>query len=393
MTKNEQNKMRFKSLLSLFLVLTMFMLSTSLATAYYDVNSFGSNQYYSVYFDEEGEAAVMAKLTFQNTGQEDLEFVTIEVPGHMNLINALQEVEIEVESETYWRGHYTDYQYYTLVPEEQQLSDSTLLVFELEEPIGEQEEAVLLFYYKVYDYSEEKLGVWNFDFETIKIDTDVNYVRVAVNVVNDLHMKGVEGEIDYQDNYVWAEKSLAMGASEAVMDEDIAEYSRNIEYQYGLVEEAYALDPQESFIVSGKYSNSLLLLHLWRTVLLGIMSLGIVAGLGVGIYKISKVKRDRKRKEIVLLSFTSALFIVFAIASGMWAMDNVWNWVGWQWADIVTLMLGITIFLMCKVAFLLPPIYMGIKHKDLLAGLVTVAATVGFLAVFSVMLVVVMALV
>ena len=385
--------MKFKSMLSLCLVLTMFMLSTSLVTAYYSVESFGSNQYYSVYFDEEGEAAVMAKLTFQNTGQDDLEFITIEVPGHMNLINVLQEYEIEVEyDDDYWRGYYTDYQYYTLNPEEQQLSDSTLLTFELEEPVGEQEEAVLLLYYKVYDYSEENLGVWNFDFETIKVDIDVNYVRVAVNVVNNLHMKNVEGEIDYQDNYAWAEKSLSMGASEAIMDEDIAEYSRNIEYQYGLVKEAYALDPQESFIVSGQYSNSLWLLHLWRTVLLSVLGLAVIAGLGFGIYKVSKVKRNRKRKEIVLLSFTSALFIVFSIAGGMWAMDNVWNWVGYQWADIVTLMLGITIFLLCKVAFLLPPIYMGIKHKDLLAGLVTVAATVGFLAVFSIMLVIVMAL-
>ena len=55
-------------------------------------NGMGFNQYYSGFFDEEGDAIVAAKLAIQNTGKEDVNAIIIEIPGKsVQVINALQE--------------------------------------------------------------------------------------------------------------------------------------------------------------------------------------------------------------------------------------------------------------------------------------------------------------
>ncbi|MEK6845163.1 MAG: hypothetical protein AABY26_00270, partial [Nanoarchaeota archaeon] len=73
----------------------------------YQTNALGSSQYYTVTFDAEGEAIVVAKLTFQNTGSVPLGAISLEIPGQVEIINAVQEVKAEKKnSDNFYYGQW-----------------------------------------------------------------------------------------------------------------------------------------------------------------------------------------------------------------------------------------------------------------------------------------------
>src|SRR3989344_812837 len=67
-----------------------------------DSPAFGSNQYYSVVFDGEGEAAVAAKLVIVNTAKSNLTALNVEIPGNVRIIAAVQEVQFKQRQCNNW---------------------------------------------------------------------------------------------------------------------------------------------------------------------------------------------------------------------------------------------------------------------------------------------------
>ncbi len=348
-------------------MLLLVLIPLVVAVPYWPGSALENNQYYTVVFDEEGEAAVMAKLMFQNTEKTKMENLVLEFPGYVQIINVVQEVQQERERYG-WEFAYKTVDYERI---------GSSVIFELEEAIDEQDKAILLIYYKARGFTEKNLGVYDFEFETIKSKRDTNHVRVAINVQEGLYLKGVEGKIKYVDNFL-AMKSY--GAAEAISPE-MASFSRSLEHSQGLVKTASGLDPFENFRVSGEYSGSWLWLNIWRVIggiaVVGLLLLGLISG-----FRKIRIGKSRN-KEVGLLSFVSAISSVGVIALCMWLINNLRHWISYRGSEIPALLIVFTTVVLVLAALIVPPIYLGKKYKNYLVGIATVLLTVGWLVLLG----------
>ncbi len=380
----KDNKMKmniFRGFLGLFLMVVLLVqMPLSVYAGGSSDLAIGNSQYYSVYLDAEGEAVVFAKLIVRNVDDEPIDSIVVEMPGDFRMLNVIQETTVIRERSNGYE--YEDYLYYGVDYE----VDGEFVVFNFEDVL-EQEEAVLLVSYKLYDVASLDMGVYNFEFVTLKSDYDMAYSRVSINVDSGLYLAGVEKEVDYSyEIYGMIETDVA-SSSDAVSDEDIEDYSRSIERSSGIVKESYVLDPNETVIVSGRYSASEFMLNLWGNVLKIVFGGGLLVGIGVWLrskYKKLSVKKDQKA-EVISFGLASAVLLSIIIGGGSWIMSNLREWVGYQLDGQLAFFLGIVMFIASVALFVLPPIYVGRKYKDFLAGILTVAATIGFLVAFVIL--------
>lgn len=358
-------------------------------------SGFGQNQFYSVIFDEEGDAIVAAKLKIQNTGKENLTWINIEIPGEsIRVVNLLQEVQEQQKVCSYWEKICVDYDereevcrdfkercanwywqpiwppfYYTVGYNEVPLSKSSSYTLIFPRPIKEQETGTFLIYYKVNGYVEKSLGVFDFDFETVKMNQDVNEVRVSVNVQDGLYMEGGEAKVDYRSSFAVAEKAMAAG--DGVQSQDLNAFSSQIEYQSGYVKTAQGLDPLESFHVKGEYSTSWFNLHKW-SILIGILAaMAIIYGLYSGLKKFA-----RSKKESMLMTFGigagAAVLLVLSWVFFWFVMRNINGWIGWQYSQLINLLMVLLMAIVTLALLVGPALYVGftknVKEAFIIAG-------------------------
>jgi len=283
------------SILLLFLlVIPMVLASVAIAPYPYPGNQFyGQNQYYYVVFDGEGEASTVARFDIQNIDNiSDLQF---ELPGeNIRIISVLQEWYSYQERCTYYKPQICDengvctqpcaqYQKYKVYPakyenidfDKEILSDSVTINFDV--PHQDQETVTILIYYKTESYVNQNGGIFKYDFETITNEFDTSQVRVSIDVAEDLYIKGIESEIEYRDNVL-----------EANADGVAALASRVSSVYAGYIETASGLDPYESFHVTGKYAKSWWAMNGWKPILGIFLGLLALAGLGFGLYRLSR---------------------------------------------------------------------------------------------------------
>ncbi|MBN1386422.1 DUF1761 domain-containing protein [Candidatus Woesearchaeota archaeon] len=332
----------------------------------YPAQGFGVSEYYSVYFDGEGEATVGAKLQVTDYDGK-LEKITIEVPGQSRMIHTLQRVgagysKIEYNKET--------------------LSKSVKYTLYLEDELEEGEMGDIILYYKATGYADEKLGVFGFDFESIKWKYDTDYARVAVNVGPDLYLKGGESRIDYRQNLVSFEAASTKMDSAAIEG-----FGNSITYQSGYVKEARGLDPWESFHVEGEYSKSRFSIHKGK-IILGLLGTCIVVWLLVLI--IGKIKlRKPRSKTVRVIGAGAASAFLFTIS---WSL----MYYSIRWMDrmmrsrqeelIMPLIAVMAAGLMLAIVFG-PPIYIGLRY-GFGSGLMTFISFIAALFLIIIFLVV-----
>lgn len=368
------NSMKIK----LFICIFVLLLPLVIAYSPWPSSALENNQYYSVVFDEEGEAMVMAKLMFQNTEQVNLKNIIIEIPGQVQLINAVQEIKTKQPNNNY--GYYDyGFDYKTIKYTQQALSSGSSIDFTLPQPVKEQEKVVLLIYYKVRGYVQKDWKTYDFNFATVKSNKDVNYVRVAINVPPNLYLKDLDSKVNYVDN-IFITKDFGAGLTTEVALEKMSGYSRELEYSPGLIKEGSGLDPFENLQVSGKYSTSWFWLKHWT--IIGTIALisGMLLTLFFAIRKI-RFKND-KNKEMALFSFISALATLTIVGGSFWLMDNLGRWLGYRYDEIMALTLGLAVVVGVLAALILPPLYLGKKY-NFTTGIITVLAQAGWLIVLS----------
>src|SRR3989338_9304945 len=90
--QKQEKKMKIKILLLMLILLIPQVLGLSVEP-YYGGNTFSQNtQYYTVNFDNEGEASVFARLNFHNIESTPLNTIKLEIPGNnIRIINVVQE--------------------------------------------------------------------------------------------------------------------------------------------------------------------------------------------------------------------------------------------------------------------------------------------------------------
>lgn len=330
-------------------LIALALLLVPMSAAYWG-EGFQDHQYYVV-FDEEGEAAVLATISFQNYGGvEELEF---EIPVEdIRIIGIVQEYYI-YDEESSWRydTHYADIDY-----DLEELSDSVRISFDIPE---EQEDVTIIIYYKTESYVEENYGVYSYDFETISGNYDISDVNVYVDVVDNLYMADSSGETEYKDNFM-------------VGDIEEAALSRGYYYSDNS-ESTSSLDPWETFHVTGKYSNTWLDMNWWKVVLgVFIVSLVLVSG-------VYGVKKMFKKKKSLALKAGIASGALLSLIWGMTAfvLENLWEWVGYQYGAMFSVVLVLLVVMLTFILLIAPSVFIGLKQglKDGLTCLIAQIAT------------------
>jgi hypothetical protein len=231
-----------------------------------------NNQYYDVVFDEEGEAAVIAKLSFQNVSAEPLPNLELKIPGNpVRILNIVQEdSNIDcmgmsypdvvspqaVGGSTSSRYPYQCDPVYAAVKYDKTISGNELgLKIELAKKIEPQGSTTLFISYKASGYVTKTRGIYKFSFQTIKSNFDIDNARVAVNVSEELYLKEGKAKTNYESNQKAMDSvapTASFGSAPALMS-----VSRSIEYKdEGFYKATSGLDPNENFVVEGKYYES-----------------------------------------------------------------------------------------------------------------------------------------
>ncbi len=353
-----------KKILSiLFLLLLIPMVS---AQSFYPENFgyYGQNQYYYLVFDAEGETAVFARLELQNT-ENRTEF-SVKIPGQdIDLINIVQEYylyeqecsnweetssTVSEETEVSTRTCTDDISYPIYPPKYAQVSytmgeSDGMTNVKMQIPQQGQETITLILYYKTSEYVQEKSGVYEYSFQTIQNEYDTSFVRVSVDVAEDLYLQGLSSSIDY---------ITEMSSTTT----DLARLASSISYiDTGYTETASSLDPYESFSLEGKYAKSWLAIHWWK-ILLGLAAFSAL--LLAGIYILRKIAKKNKKLGLPLLLGLSSGMILWATWLSCSYLFNSWYYT--PFGDTIKLMAVLLTILMSIFLLIVPGLYFGITE-------------------------------
>jgi len=359
-----------------------------------------NNQYYSVFFDEEGEAYVVGKI---HLGQlsKDLDTLVIEIPADkVRMINAVQGYFGEKRKCTRMEAHpswgieprcmswnHNRRQMYDLANyTTQQYSGVTVVTFALPKKIKAGEEMSLLFSYKAMGYVEKGYHVYEYSLETPRIGYDFTQVRVAVNVQPNLVLEGGESQVNYRANYGLFEVGAAKPSAE-VMASQVEDFSRRIEYQQGVVDVAYVLDPHESFIVEGRYSDSAFYLNIESYFAAGFLFL-LLGGLFIGGMR---MVYSRKKNGLALFSGLGASGCIILSWIGLFALA-VLEPFSYQTRELMWFLLVLLEIVWMLALGIGVPLYVGME-KGAKQGLAAFASIVAGIFVFLCALVVVVTII
>lgn len=268
--------MKLLKIFLLSLVGSAFIVMTSPAAA---VSSSQTNQYYSVVFDKEQEAAVVAKLTYYNTGKDEIKNLQLVIPGTtVRIISVVQE-QTTSQTKTYCKRYdynspleqngerkcleydqatNSDSYNYVLLDASNISNDGqfSTLDLELKKTITSQQASTVILSYKTKGLASPVWNGYKYNFQTIKSPYDIDNVRVAINVADELYLKETaKSETNYQENDI-SEATPMLSTMEFKASAPLSRTSNYIQTSPGVVKETKSLDPNENFSVEGKYYNN-----------------------------------------------------------------------------------------------------------------------------------------
>lgn len=248
--------MRNQSALTAFMLVAMLIAFASGASA--QELYWHTQDGYSVELDGEGDAFVLATMTFEGIqAGTNLSEVSLEIPGrNIRIYKVLQ-------SPYYRYGGYpmeekaysgTEFLEYELTP----LSASTQMIVHLKTPIKPNTQTSISIIYQTQEIATPAFQGLEFRFETIK-DSSATIRNAGANVYVPQEMV-LKGKPEMETQYL---PSALAGYSETMAAPDLSRqiypyYPRS--YQYNVKN----LDPSESFIVSGLYGESSFMLYFWE---------------------------------------------------------------------------------------------------------------------------------
>ena len=400
-----------------------------------------TNQYYSVFFDGEGEAVVALKIKLTNQDSTPISKINIEIPGNqISILGMLQEIPKSQECEkyntqcvsytngecnyynkdglcisyqqicsnsqevcSYYRPSYGAYDYSKLEISQNRLSNSVLISTELGESVTSNSQATFIVFYKSKDYASNSLGTFKFDFETAKVDFQTNSLRIAVNVQEEYYLKGTTSTVNYRSNFAGVSSALSAKSISSEASSSISSYSNAIEYQQGLVKTSSYLDPHESFTMKGEYGSSWLALN-WGKLLIWIVVIAAgIYGIFLAIRKLFRYISERTPQGKAGQSQTS-LAVPFLtglvggiIVAAVWLVITIAIYsagrLRYYWFSEIFALFLILFGILLSLAILVGlPIYVGLRFGAM-QGLATVGFILMWIFIFAVVAFVVSALI
>lgn len=266
---------------------------------------FGQNHFYTVIFRGNGEAIIYAKLAITNPDEKPLTEFSFEVPKASPTEIVMYQMKLPQECARYnynyptspcleYRdpGYAQQYYYYGYSNGQaeyqkiQYTKSGNLYRFTLPTPVEPYKSTAIIVAYAAKGYVDESAGLYTFNFETLKVPSRIQEIRVVVDVDSDLLLKGKRATVNYNSLGIASERA---SAPQAISSRDLDKVVGSIGSYGPIVKEAKNLAPNESFIVKGEYATNWFRLYLGSIVL----SFLIVAGIFVGVYFLAKFLKRR----------------------------------------------------------------------------------------------------
>lgn len=277
---------------------------------------FGQTHAYSVVMRGNGEAIVYAKIVVTNDEETPMTEVSFQVPGATPSEMAIYQMRLPMSCTSYgptpmnggvapclqyadpnYTNNYYDYydnygrlkgetEYEKVKPQ----VTGDLYKVTLPKPIGAHKSGAIVVAYSAVGYVKNFLGLYSFNFQTLKVPARINSMTVAVDVDSDLFMRGNQASVNY--NRAVSSGSAGLSAS----DQSFSNREMNTKVSaigsYGqLNKTAKNLSPNESFSVKGKYAKSWFRLNLFGMAM-GVLVFVVII---VGIYFVSRFLQKRKK--------------------------------------------------------------------------------------------------
>ena len=266
---------------------------------------FGQNHFYTVIFRGNGEAIAYAKLAITNPDEKPLTDFSFEIPKVSPTEIVIYQMKFPRECVNYNYGDSTrpclkyrdpDYaqQYYYYgysngqaeYQKIQYTKSGNLYRFTLPTPVEPYASTAIIIAYAAKGYVKESAGLYTFNFETLKVPSRIQEIRVAVDVDSDLLLKGKRASVNYNSLGISSERAAA---PQSISSRDLDKVVGSIGSYGPIVKEAKNLAPNESFIVKGEYATN------WFRLYFGsiLLTFFVVAGIFAGVYFLVKFLKKR----------------------------------------------------------------------------------------------------
>lgn len=384
---------------------------------------FGQDHSYSVVFRGNGEAVVTLRVAFTNTTYQPLNSVQLRLPKVIPTQLSAYQIILgrncsnpgpqiyDSTTNSYRQGNCMQYQepdyyqsyYYNAKYQKADASFSgDTVTVNLPNHVPVNASGAFFLYYRAMGYAKRDiLSVFNFNFETMKVEDSIRNLKVGISTDSDLVLKGAGGNVNYRFEAPTAAMGTLSAAGSAMANPSIDSYVGRIG-NGSIVKSASNLSSLESYSVKGSYAKSNLLLYT-RQILIGLFILLIIILLAILIIKkVLKRLRQGEREEVkvageekkmpvsfdarkiilaLTLSFIASILMVGYTVAIFFLSQSITSTIGYQYEAFFVLFIVIISF--CIYAFLLfgPALYMGIK-KGIGWGLGTIGLTIIWLCLF-----------
>jgi hypothetical protein len=253
---------------ALLLLLVVFTSSASTASA--QELYWHTQDGYNVELDGEGDAFVLATMTFEGIQEAtNLYEISLEIPGRNIRVYKVLQVPY------FGYGAYPQEQFtsgsqfleYDLTP----MSASTQLVVYLKTPITSKDKTTITLIYQTRDIANPTFQGLDFRFETIKDSAStIRNSGANVYVPQDMTLKG---KPQMTTTYL---PSTFAGAAQTLAAPELSKRMYDYYYPRSFQYNSKNLDPGESFTVTGLYGKSLFMLHFWEIALAVILIIAVI---------------------------------------------------------------------------------------------------------------------
>jgi hypothetical protein len=266
---------------------------------------FGQNHFYTVIFRGNGEAITYAKIAITNPDEKPLTEFSFEMPKVSPSEIVMYQMKLPQECVRYnyndparpcleyrdpdYAQRYYYYGYSNGQAEYQKIQytkSGNLYRFTLPTQVEPYKSTAIVVAYAAKGYVNESLGLYKFNFETLKVPSRIQEIRVAVDVDSDLLLKGKKSSVNYNTSGLGVSE---LAASQSVSSRDLDKVVGSIGSYGPLVKEAKNLAPNESFNVKGEYATNWFRLYL-SSILFTIL---IIAVIFTGVYFLARFLKRR----------------------------------------------------------------------------------------------------
>lgn len=379
----------------------------------------GQNHAYSVTLRGNGEAVIASRVTFTNTGDDELAKLSFRVPRvepkDALAFQVIQEARCirykpvpqellrsgqpyTPECQEYHEPDYFQYWYGNAKYQkaETDLSTDTIII-KLPNAVKSNGSGSLLLYFRAFGYAKKNvLGVYNFTFETLKVEDRIRELTVGITVDDDLHLAGAKGKVQYR-----IDESAGMAMKEMTLSAPAASPQLDSYYQQigggEIVKKASNLQPLDSYTVKGKFAESRLALYVQPILVWGLVGLVLLTLMLFSAVKsvqfiartLDKSQVDQKNTQgnitpdvvgVFTLSFAAGFLIIsytVLLLLGRNLLGSYYNYEYQFLFAILTVIISLGVFGFLTLS---PALIMGVR-RGLLWGLATFGMTIAWLVI------------